>query len=153
MARPLGPPYGNPPEILTLQKFLVESAGNAAHHMGMSKLFVGVIVVAVIGNAAEHSTAIIMALKNRMDLSLGIANGSSLQIALFVAPVLVLASYAIGKEPMDLVFQPAEVLAIFLSVQIAEQISSDGESNWLEGAQLLSVYIIIGMVFYFLPAG
>src|ERR1043165_2991806 len=97
--------------IAWISEFLVESAGNAAHHMGMSKRFVGVIVVAIIGNAAEHSTAIIMALKNRMDLALGIANGSSLQIALFVAPVLVLASYGIGKEPMDLVFKPAEVLA------------------------------------------
>lgn len=139
--------------IAWISEFLVDSVSNAAHTMGLTNLFVGVIVVAVIGNAAEHSSAIAMAMKNRMDLALSIANGSSLQIALFVAPVLVLASYAIGKNgPMDLVFTPAEAVAIFLSVQIAEQIASDGESNWLEGAQLLSVYAVAGILFYNLPA-
>ncbi|MEI6234399.1 MAG: calcium/proton exchanger [Planctomycetota bacterium] len=138
--------------IAWISEFLVDSVTNAAQSMGMTSLFVGVIVVAVIGNAAEHSSAITMAMKNRMDLALSIANGSSLQIALFVAPVLVLASYVVGKNgPMDLVFSPVEAVAIFLSVQIAEQIASDGESNWLEGAQLLSVYAIAGIVFYFLP--
>ncbi len=138
--------------IAWISEFLVDSVTTAAQQMGMTSLFVGVIVVAIIGNAAEHSSAIAMAMKNRMDLALSIANGSSLQIALFVAPVLVLASYAIGKDgPMNLVFTPAEAAAIFLSVQISEQIASDGESNWLEGAQLLSVYAIVGIVFYFLP--
>ncbi|HLX61213.1 MAG TPA: calcium/proton exchanger [Planctomycetota bacterium] len=137
--------------IAWISEFLVASVSGAAEHLGMSKIFIGVIVVAIIGNAAEHSTAILMALKNRMDLSLSIANGSSLQIALFIAPVVVLASYFIGAHPMNLVFTPAEVLAIFLSVQIAEQLASDGESNWLEGAQLLSVYAIVAIVFYFLP--
>jgi Ca2+:H+ antiporter len=117
----------------------------------MTSIFVGVIVVAIIGNAAEHSTAILVAMKNRMDLSLGIAIGSSIQVALFVAPVLVFASYAIGSTPMDLVFTPIEILAIALSALITEQLASDGESNWLEGVQLISVYIIFALVFYFLP--
>jgi Ca2+:H+ antiporter len=92
-----------------------------------------------------------MAIKNRMELSIGIAVGSSLQIALFVAPVLIIVSQFIGPRPMDLVFTPAEVLAIFLSVLISGQITSDGESNWLEGALLLAVYLILAIVFFFLP--
>jgi Ca2+:H+ antiporter len=90
-------------------------------------------------------------MKNRMDLSLSIAIGSSIQIALFVAPVLVLLSYFMGPAPMDLVFTPAEVLAVVLAVAITGQIAGDGESNWLEGVQLLAVYVILGIVFYFLP--
>ncbi len=139
--------------IAWISEFLVGSVEHAAHELGMSSVFVGVIVVAIVGNAAEHSTAILMALKDRMQLSLSIAIGSSLQIALFVAPVLVLASYAIGKAgPMDLNFTPPEVIAVLVSVLIIEQICTDGESNWLEGAQLLSLYLIIGLVFYYLPA-
>ena len=111
----------------------------------------GVIVVAVVGNAAEHSTAVMVAMKNRMELSIGIAIGSSLQIALFVAPILVALSYLMGPQPMDLVFTPAEVLAIFLSVLISGLIASDGESNWLEGVLLLAVYLILGIVFFYLP--
>jgi len=86
-----------------------------------------------------------------MDLSFGIAVGSSLQIALFVAPVLVILSHFIGPRPMDLAFTPAEVLAIFVAVLITGQVAADGETNWLEGAQLLAVYLILAMVFYFLP--
>src|SRR5581483_2617485 len=97
------------------------------------------------------STAVMMAMKNRMELSMAIAIGSSLQIALFVAPVLVILSHFVGPRPMDLVFTPAEVLAVFLAVLISGQIAGDGESNWLEGAQLLAVYVILAMVFYFLP--
>lgn len=138
--------------VAWISEFLVGSVEHAAHELGMTSVFVGVVVVAIIGNAAEHSTSVMMALKNKMELSLTIAIGSSLQIALFVAPVLVLASYAIGKSgPMDLIFTPPEVLAIAVAVIITEQISSDGESNWLEGVQLLSVYLIIAIVFYFLP--
>jgi Ca2+:H+ antiporter len=117
----------------------------------MTRVFLGVIVVAVVGNAAEHSTAVMVAMKNRMELSLGIAIGSSLQIALFVAPVLVILSHFIGPQPMDLVFTPAEVLAVFLAVLISGQIAGDGESNWLEGVQLLAVYLILAVVFFFLP--
>ncbi len=136
--------------IAWMSEILVGSVEAAAHTFGMTSIFVGVIVVAIIGNAAEHSTAIMVAVKNRMDLSLGIAIGSSIQVALFVAPVLVFASYFIGAQPMNLVFTPIEVLAIGLSVLIIEQVASDGESNWLEGVQLLSVYIIFALVFYFL---
>lgn len=136
--------------IVWMSEILVHSVSAAAIELGMSQVFIGVIVVAVIGNAAEHSTAIIVALKNRMDLSLGIAIGSSIQIALFVAPVLVFASYFIGPTPMDLIFTPLETVAIALAVLITGQIASDGESNWLEGVQLLSVYAILALAFYFL---
>ena len=138
--------------VAWVSEILVASIGPAAEAFGMTGVFVGVIVVAIIGNAAEHSTAILAALGDRMDLAIGIAVGSSLQIALFVAPALVLASFAIGPAPMDLVFTPAEVLAVVLSVAIANQVTGDGESNWLEGVQLLSVYLILVAVFYFLPA-
>ncbi len=108
-------------------------------------------LVAIIGNAAEHSTAVLMAMKNKMDLAINIAVGSPIQIALFVAPVLVFPSYVIGPQPMDLLFTPFEVLAIALSVGIIALISQDGESNWMEGVQLLAVYAILGIAFYFLP--
>jgi Ca2+:H+ antiporter len=137
--------------IAWVSEMLVASVEVAARDFGMSTIFVGVIVVAIVGNAAEHSTALLVAMKDRMDLSLGIAIGSSIQIALFVAPVLVLISYVIGPRPMDLVFTPAEVLAIALSVAITGQIAGDGESNWLEGVQLLAVYVILAIVFFFLP--
>jgi Ca2+:H+ antiporter len=138
--------------IAWMSEILVHSVEPAAESLGLTSLFVGVVVVAIIGNAAEHSTAVLVALKNRMDLSLGITLGSSIQIALFVAPVLLLASYFLGPRPMDLVFTPAEVMAIFLAVIIANEIARDGESNWLEGAQLLVVYSLLAIVFYFLPA-
>jgi Ca2+:H+ antiporter len=137
--------------IAWMSEILVGSVQAAADSIGMTRIFVGVIVVAVVGNAAEHSTAIMMAMKNRMELSLGIAIGSSLQIALFVAPVLVLLSHWVGPRPMDLVFTPAEVLAVFVAVMITGQIASDGETNWLEGVQLLAVYLILAIAFYFLP--
>lgn len=138
--------------IAVVSEWLVGSVEAAAHAMGMSNVFVGVIVVAIVGNAAEHSTALVVARKDRMDLAVGIALGSSIQIALFVAPVLVLASYLIGPTPLDLVFTPAEVLAVVLAVFVAEQVISDGESHWLEGVQLLSVYAILALLFYWLPA-
>src|SRR5690606_19074662 len=104
--------------------------------LGLTELFVGVIVVAIVGNAAEHSTAILMAMKNKMDLAMGIALGSGLQIAMFVAPVLVLASY-LREEPMDLLFTTLEIVAVILGVMIARMVAEDGESNWLEGVMLL----------------
>lgn len=137
--------------IAWVSEILVGSVEHAAESFGMTRVFLGVIVVAVVGNAAEHSTAILMALKNKMELSIGIAIGSSLQIALFVAPLLVILSHFIGPKAMDLVFTPAEVLAVFVAVLISGQIAADGESNWLEGALLLSVYLILGIVFFFLP--
>ncbi len=138
--------------IAWMSEILVGSVRPAAESLGMTDLFVGVIVIAVIGNAAEHSTAVLMAIQDRMDLSLGIALGSSIQIALFVAPVLLFASYWIAPHPMDLVFTPIEVLAVFLAVVLANEISQDGESNWLEGLQLLVVYVLLGLVFFFMPA-
>jgi Ca2+:H+ antiporter len=137
--------------IAWVSEILVGSVESAADSLGMTRVFLGVIVVAIVGNAAEHSTAVMMALKNKMEIALGIAIGSSLQIALFVAPLLVLASYFIGPRPMDLVFTPAEVLAVIVAVLITAQTASDGESNWLEGAQLLAVYAILAMVFFYLP--
>jgi len=137
--------------IAWMSEILVGSVEQAADTLGMTSIFVGVIVVAIIGNAAEHSTAILVAMKNRMDLSLGIAIGSSIQIALFVAPLLVLVSHWMGPRPMDLVFTPAEVMATGLAVAITGQIASDGECNWFEGVQLLAVYAILAILFYFLP--
>jgi len=137
--------------IAWVSEILVGSVEQAARDFGMTSVFIGVIVVAVVGNAAEHSTAVLMSLKNRMELSMGIAIGSSLQIALLVAPVLVIVSRFVGPQPMDLVFTPAEVLAVFVSVLITGQIASDGESNWLEGVLLLAVYLILAVVFFLLP--
>ncbi len=134
-----------------VSEILAGSVTGAAHAMGMSSVFVGVVVLGIVGNAAEHATAVMAARNNHMDLAVGIAIGSSIQIALFVAPALVLASFLIGPAPMDLVFSPAEVLAIVLAVWIAGQISGDGESNWMEGVQLLAVYVVLAVTFFFLP--
>lgn len=136
--------------VALVSEFLVGAVEGARETLGLTEVFVGVIVVAIIGNAAEHSSAILMAMRNKMDLSLGIALGSSLQIALFVAPVLLFASYLFGS-PMNLEFTIPEVVAVVASIIIVEQISGDGESNWVEGVQLLSVYAILGILFYFLP--
>jgi Ca2+:H+ antiporter len=136
--------------VALIAEFLVGAVEGARETLGFTEVFVGVIVVAVIGNAAENSSAILMALRDKMDLSLGIAMGSSLQIALFVAPLLVFASYLFGR-PMNLEFTIPEVVAVVAAIFIVEQIASDGESNWLEGAQLLSVYAILAILFYFLP--
>lgn len=137
--------------IAWISEFLVGSIETARHSLGLTETFVGVVVVALVGNAAEHSTAVWTAWKNKMDLSLNIATGSSLQMALFVTPVLVFASYAFG-DPMTLEFSLPEIASIVLSVWIVGQISGDGESNWLEGVQLLSVYLIIAILFFYLPA-
>jgi Ca2+:H+ antiporter len=136
--------------VALVAEFLVGAVESAKDSLGLTEVFLGVIVVAVIGNAAENSSAVLMALRNKMDLSLGIALGSSLQIALFVAPLLVFASYLFGR-PMDLEFTIPEVVAVVAAIFIVEQIASDGESNWLEGVQLLSVYAILAILFYFLP--
>lgn len=137
--------------VALMSELLVESIEHAASALGMTDIFVGVILVAIIGNAAEHSTAVLVALKNRMDLAMNIAVGSSLQIALFVAPVLVFASYLFG-DPMDLRFTNFEVIAVVISGVVINLITSDGESNWMEGVQLLAVYLILAIAFYFLPA-
>ncbi len=136
--------------VALMSELLVKTVGHAAETLGMTEVFVGVILVAVIGNAAEHSTAILVARKGKGDLAINIAVGSSLQIALFVAPVLVFASYLFGS-PLDLVFTPLEVVAVCLSAFILGMIAQDGEANWMEGVQLLAVYVILGLAFYWLP--
>lgn len=136
--------------VALMSEFLVGAVEAARESLGLTEVFVGVIVIAIIGNAAEHSTAVLMAMKNKMGLSLGIAVGSSLQIALFVAPVLVFCSYFFGR-PMDLEFSLPEVFAVIAAVHLIFQINGDGETNWLEGVQLLSVYLILGILFYYLP--
>ena len=136
--------------VALLSEFLVGTIENVRDSVGLTEVFVGVIVVAIVGNAAEHSAAILMAMKNKMDLSVGIAIGSSLQIALFVAPVLIFLSYLFGR-PMNLEFTMPEVVAVVASVYILFQISGDGETNWIEGIQLLSVYVILGILFFYLP--
>lgn len=135
-----------------MSEILVGAVEPAAHALGLSDVFVGVFVVAILGNAAEHATAITVALKDRMDLSLSIAIGSSVQIALFVAPILVLASLFLGgAAPMNFAFRPGLVLIILLSVLITGQIAGDGRSDWLKGVQLLAVYVVLALTFYFLP--
>lgn len=134
--------------VAILSEYLVHSIAETAAVMGVSKVFIGVILVAIIGNAAEHSTAVLMAMRNKMDLAINIALGSGTQIALFVAPILVFASFWLGS-PMDLCFTEMEVLSIVVSVIILSFIATDGECNWLEGVQLLAVYLILGAAFYF----
>jgi Ca2+:H+ antiporter len=136
--------------VAWMSEVLVGAVEATSRSLGLSEVFVGVIVVAVVGNAAEHSTAVLVALKDEMDLAVGIAMGSALQIALFVAPVLVIASYA-RAEPMDLVFTPLEVAAVILAVAVARMVAEDGESNWLEGAMLLLLYVVLGLAFFYLP--
>lgn len=131
-------------------EFLVGSVEAARRTLGLTETFVGVVVVAIVGNAAEHATSVMVALKNKVDLSLSIAIGSSLQIALFVTPVLIFASYGFGR-PMNLEFSLPEVAAVALAVWIVGQIGGDGECNWFEGAQLLAAYAIIAILFFFLP--
>ena len=136
--------------VAWMSEILVGAVEPAGHALGFNAVFMGVFVVAIVGNAAEHSTAVIMALKNQMDLAVGIALGSALQVALFVAPVLVFASY-LRETPMDLLFSTLEVVAVILAVLVARMVAEDGESNWLEGAMLLMVYAILGVAFFFLP--
>jgi len=127
-----------------MSEMLVGSIEPAAHKLGLTQVFVGVILVALVGNAAEHSTAVLI-------LALGIAVGSSLQIALLVAPLLVFASYLFGA-PLDLIFTPFEVAAVTMSVLILGFVSMDGESHWMEGVMLVGVYTMLAIAFYFLPA-
>jgi Ca2+:H+ antiporter len=138
--------------IAWMSEVMVGAIEPTAHQLGLSNVFVGVFVVAIVGNAAEHATAISAAMKNRMDLSLSIAIGSSVQVALFVAPILVLASLVLGPTPMDLAFPVALVLTVLLSVLILGQVAGDGRSDWLKGVQLLAVYLVLGLTFFFVPS-
>ena len=138
--------------IAWMSEILVGTIEPATLELGLSKVFVGVFVVAVMGNAVEHATAIFAAMKDRMDLSLSIAIGSSVQVALFVAPVLVLASLFFGPLPMDLAFPAGLVLVVLVSVLITAQVANDGRSDWLEGIQLLTIYLVLGLTLFFVPA-
>ena len=137
--------------VAVVSEFLVGAVQATATAWGMSEVFVGVIVVAIIGNAAEHSTAVLMAIKNKMDLAINISVGSSIQVALFVAPVLVFLSY-IFNNPMDLRFTPFEVLSVTISAAVVNLVAQDGNSHWMEGVLLLAVYLVIGIAFFLLPA-
>jgi Ca2+:H+ antiporter len=132
-----------------MSEVLVGSIDEASHAIGLSEFFIGVIVVAIVGNAAEHWVAVLVARKDKMDLAVNIAIGSSAQIALFVAPVLVLCSFFIGPGPMPLVFNGFELGALLFAVLIARYVTVEGRSNWFEGAMLLGVYVIFGLAFYY----
>ena len=135
--------------VALMSEFLVGALDHTVEQLGISELFVGLIVVPIIGNAAEHSSAILLAAKDKMDVSIEIAIGSSVQIALFVAPVLVFLSLLVG-EPMDLIFTGFEIAAVAFSTAILGFIALNGRSNWFEGVQLLAAYIIMAVSFYFL---
>jgi Ca2+:H+ antiporter len=132
-----------------MSEILVSSISEAAHTIGLSEFFVGVIVVAIVGNAAEHWVAVLVAAKNKMDLAVNIAIGSSAQIALFAIPAIVLASFFIGPGPMALVFNGFELGALIIAVLVASHVTNEGESTWFEGVQLLAVYAVLALGFYF----
>ncbi len=132
-----------------MSEVLVGSISAASESLGLSQFFIGAIVVAIVGNAAEHWVAVVVARKDKMDLSVNIAIGSSAQVALFVAPVLVLAAFFIGPSPLPLVFNGYEIGALVIAVLIANYVTHEGKSNWFEGAQLLAVYAILAIVFAF----
>ena len=132
-----------------MSEILVGSIEAASEGIGLSPFFVSLIIVAIVGNAAEHWVAVYFASRNKMDIAIAIAVGSSAQIALFVMPVLVLLSFLIGPFPLSLEFSGLEIGAILLAVLLASHVSQDGESTWFEGVQLLAVYVVLGIVFYF----
>jgi Ca2+:H+ antiporter len=132
-----------------MSELLVGSIEQASHDVGLSQFFVGVFVVAIVGNAAEHWVAVAVARKDKMDLAMNIAVGSGAQVALFVAPLLVLLSFFVGPAPMPLVFNGYELGGLLFAVLIANFVTSEGESNWFEGVQLLAVYLVLGLVFLF----
>jgi Ca2+:H+ antiporter len=132
-----------------MSEVLVGSISDASHSVGLSEFFIGVIVVAIVGNAAEHWVAVLVAAKDKMDLAVNIAIGSSAQVALFVAPVLVLVSFFVGPHPLALVFNGFELGAILLAILIAKLVTQDGESTWFEGVQLLALYLVFGIAFYY----
>ena len=132
-----------------LSEILVGSIEETSHAIGLSEFFIGAIVVAIVGNAAEHWVAVLVAYKNKMSLAINIAIGSSAQVALFVAPVLVLISFVLGPAPMPLVFNGFELAAVTIAAIIANQVTQEGESTWYEGLQLLLVYVVVALAFGF----
>jgi Ca2+:H+ antiporter len=137
--------------IVVMSELLVGTVEHVVLEIGISELFLGIIIVPLIGNVAEHLVAVQVAAKNKMELSLAISVGSSLQIALFVAPLLVFLSLLMGN-PLTLVLNQFELIALMAAVLIASMVSLDGESNWLEGAMLLAIYVIIALAFFWLPS-
>ena len=150
-ARAVGSLIGASALAAWMSEILVGAAEGTGEALGMSQTFVGIVFLAIIGGAAEAGSAIAMARKNKVDLTIGIALGSSIQIALFVAPVLVLTSYFIAPQPLDLSFNRAEVGSLFLGVLLGTIVCGDGQSNWYKGVQLITVYTIIALMFYFIP--
>jgi Ca2+:H+ antiporter len=134
-----------------MSEILVGAAEGTGKALGMSPIFIGIVLLAIVGGAAESGSAIAMARKNKVDLTIGIALGSSIQIALFVAPVLVLASYGIAPQPLDLSFGRAEVGSLLLGVILGTLVCGDGQSNWYKGVQLITVYSIIALMFFLTP--
>lgn len=134
-----------------MSEILVGAAEETGKALGMSQVFIGIVFVAIVGGAAESGSAVAMAQKNKMDLSVGIALGSCIQIALFVAPLLVLASYFIAPQPLELAFSRAEIGSLFMAVLIGAMVCGDGQSNWYKGVQLITVYAIIALMFYLIP--
>ena len=135
-----------------MSEILVGAAEGTGTALGMSQVFIGIVLLAIVGGAAESGSAIAMASRNRMDLAAGIALGSCIQIALFVAPVLVLASYFVAPRPLELSFSRPEIGSLFMAVLIGALVAGDGRSNWYKGVQLTAVYLIIALMFYFMPA-
>ncbi len=137
--------------VAFMSEILVAAVEETAKVLGMSQAFIGIVVLAVVGGAAESSSAVAMGVKNRVDLSVSIAIGSSIQIALFVAPVLLLASYFMAPQPLNLVFSRGLLGAVLLTVLIGVMVAGDGKANWFKGVQLITVYVIMAVMFYFLP--
>ncbi|MFH2106331.1 MAG: calcium/proton exchanger [Candidatus Micrarchaeota archaeon] len=136
--------------LVLMSEVLVGQVEQVAKNFGLSEIFIGAVIIAIIGNAAEHLAAIFFALKNDIDVAINITVGSSLQIAMFVAPVCVLVGELLMNQPMDLVFTPLEIIAVFSSVLIVNEISNDGKFNWFEGLQLIVMYAIIAALFFFI---
>ena len=134
-----------------MSEILVGAAEGTGKALGMSQVFIGIVFVAIVGGAAESGSAIAMGRKNKMDLAVGICLGSCIQIALFVAPILVIASYLIAPQPLQLAFGRAEIGALFMAVLCGGLVCGDGQSNWYKGVQLMTVYAIIALMFYFIP--
>jgi Ca2+:H+ antiporter len=134
-----------------MSEILVGAAEGTGRALGMSQVFIGIVFLAIVGGAAESGSAIAMARKDKMDLAIGIALGSCIQIALFVAPLLVLASYLVAPQPLELSFGRAEIGSMFMAVLIGAIVAGDGRSNWYKGVQLITVYIVIALMFYLLP--
>jgi Ca2+:H+ antiporter len=134
-----------------MSEILVGAAEGTGTALGMSQAFIGLIFLAIVGGAAESGSAIAMARKNKVDLTVGIALGSCIQITLFIAPLLVLASFVVSPHPFTLSFGRSEIGCMFLAIIIGTMVSGDGHANWFKGVQLITVYVIMALLFYFMP--